>query len=295
LRDFDLPGGATVTVGTMLVVLSLVQAPMHGWASLGTALPGAIGVVLLGVFFAIEHRSRTPLMPLALLRRPTLWSGMIITAAIMASFGMQFFFITLYLQSALQMTPIVAGVHFLPLAAFIVVGNTVGGKLATRFDASRVLPLRLAIGAVGLFTYMLLGASYSLSVLVLAEMIAGFGQGIAFTSAYLIAGSGVEADRQGVASGMASAAQYVGGSIGLALLVDLLSSHLQGRVNIGLVLDGTSVPGLIPALKWVFTAQACVALAAALLAALLIRQRLMGHSIGNGVPASRTMSRSITR
>jgi predicted MFS family arabinose efflux permease len=246
-------------------------------------------VALLGTFLAIEHRSRTPLMPLALLRRPTLWSGMIITAAIMASFGMQFFFLTLYLQSALQMTPILAGVHFLPLAAFIVVGNTVGGKLATRFDASRVLPFGLAIGAVGLFTYTMLGASYSLSVLILAEVIAGFGQGIAFTSAYLIAGSGVEADRQGVASGMVSTAQYVGGSIGLALLVDLMSSHLQGGVSIGLVLDGTSVPGLVTALKWVFTAQASVAAAAALLAALLIWQRLIGHSRCNGVPASPAM------
>jgi MFS family permease len=200
VRDFDLPGAATVTVGTMLVVLSLVQAPMHGWASPGTVLPGAIGAALLGIVLAIEYRSRTPLMPLTLLRRSTLWSAIIITAAIMASFGMQFFFLTLYLQSALQMMPILAGVHFLPLAVFIVVGNIVGGKLATRFGASRMLPAGLVIGAVGLFTYTLLGSSYSLSVLVPAEMIAGFGQGVAFTSAYLIAGSGVEADRQGVAS-----------------------------------------------------------------------------------------------
>jgi hypothetical protein len=61
-------------------------------------------------------------------------------------------------------------------------------------------------------------------------------------------------------------------------------------VSIGLVLDGTSVPELIPALKWVFTAQTSVALTAALLAALLIRRRSIGHSTCNGVQASRTMS-----
>jgi len=135
-----------------------------------------------------------------------------------------------------------------------------------------VLPWGLAIGATGVLAYTQLGASDTLSVLVLGEMIAGFGQGMTFTTAYLVAGSGVEAERQGIASGMASTAQQVGGSIGLALLVDLLSSKLQSRDPLGMVLDGTTVSALVPALKSVFVAQAAVALAAALLVALVTRR-----------------------
>ena len=272
LGDFDIPGAATATAGMLLVVLSLVQLPMRGWESPATLLPAALGLGLLVAFLAIEHRSRTPLMPLSLFRRRTLATGMVVTAAFMASFGMQFFFLTLYLQSALHMSPLVAGLHFLPLAAFIVVGNAIGGRLATRFGAAHVLPWGLAIGATGVLAYTQLGASDTLSVLVLGEMIAGFGQGMTFTTAYLVAGSGVEAERQGIASGMASTAQQVGGSIGLALLVDLLSSKLQSRDPLGMVLDGTTVSALVPALKSVFVAQAAVALAAALLVALVTRR-----------------------
>ena len=234
IRDFDVPGAATVTIGSMLVVLSLVQAPALGWVSPETMVSAAVGLVLLGAFLVIEHRSKNPLMPLGLLRRSTLRGGMFVIAAFMASFGMQFFFLTLYLESALHMTPIAAGLSFLPIAVLIVVGNTVGGKLATRFEVRRLLPVGLAIGSVGMATYTLLGPSYSLPTLVLGGMIAGFGQGFTFTTAYLVAGSGIETGRQGVASGMTATAQQLGGAIGLALLVDLLSVRLQNPGDLGL-------------------------------------------------------------
>ena len=133
----DVPGAACGTACALLVVLALVQAPVLGWASPGTAIPAAVGVVLMSAFLWIEHRSRNPLMPLQLLRRPTLWGGMLVTAAFMASFGLQFFFLTLYLQSLLHETPLIAGMSFLPLAALVVLGNRVGERLATRYGAAR--------------------------------------------------------------------------------------------------------------------------------------------------------------
>jgi MFS family permease len=131
----------------------------------------------------------------------------------------------------------------------------------------------MSIGALGLLAYVLLGPTLSLPTLLAGEVIAGFGQGIVFTTAYLVAGSGVEANRQGVASGMVSAAQQLGGSIGLAVLVDLLSAGLGASQASGLVLDGTSVPGLLHALRWVYAAQAGIALLGAV-AALVIARRL---------------------
>src|SRR5256885_5024174 len=145
--DFDVPGAACGTAGALLIVLALVQAPVLGWASPGTAIPAAVGILLLGAFLWIEHRSEDPLMPLELLRRPTLWGGMVVTAAFMASVGLQFFFLTLYLQSLLHETPLIAGMSFLPLALFVVLGNRVGGRLATRYGAARLLPAGMSIGA----------------------------------------------------------------------------------------------------------------------------------------------------
>jgi EmrB/QacA subfamily drug resistance transporter len=276
--DFDVPGATTVTAGALLVVLALIQVPVLGWTSPGTVIPAAVGLVLLAAFLWIEDHSKNPLMPLELLRRPTLWGGMLVTAAFMASFGLQFFFLTMYLQSSLHEPPLVAGLSFLPLALLVVAGNQVGGRLATRYGAGRVLPWGMVIGAVGLLAYEFLGPRLSLPTLLAGEAIAGFGQGMAFTTAYLVAGGGIDAERQGVASSMASTAQQLGGSIGLAVLVDLLSARLGASGGSGLVLDGTSVPGLIPALHWIYAAQAGLALLGAVAAALVIGRRLPRRS-----------------
>src|SRR5437667_496040 len=131
----------------------------------------------------------------------------------------------------------------------------------------------MSIGAPRLLSHVPLGPLLSLPTLLAEDVLAGFGQGIVFSTAYLVAGSGVEANRQGVASGMASAAQQLGGSIGLAVLVDLLSAGLGASQASGLVLDGTSVPGLLHALRWVYAAQAGIALLGAV-TALVVARRL---------------------
>jgi MFS family permease len=277
VRRFDVPGAVAVSAGAMLVVLAFAQAPAFGWADPATWLPAGVGLTLLGAFLWIEHRATSPLMPLALLRRGTLYGAMLVAAAFMASLGLQFFFLTMYLQSALHQTALAAGVSVLPLAGAIFAGNEVGGRLATRFGARRVLPFGLAMGGFGLLMYAFLGASGYVPVLVAGEIIAGLGQGVAFSTVYIIAASGVESGRQGVASAMTSTAQFLGGSIGLALLVDVLTSRLPGSSAGTPTLDGGSIPGLLSALHWAFAAQAVIALAGTLVAALVIGRTRIEH------------------
>ena len=45
------------------------------------------------------------------------------------------------------------------------------------------------------------------------------GQGMTWTAMWIVAGRGVPAAQQGVASGMAATAQQIGGALGLAVLV----------------------------------------------------------------------------
>jgi Na+(H+)/acetate symporter ActP len=54
-----------------------------------------------------------------------------------------------------------------------------------------------------------------------------------------------------------------------------LSTRLQNPGDLGSALDGTLVPGVVPALHWVFAAQAALALAAALVGAFVIGWRRM--------------------
>jgi EmrB/QacA subfamily drug resistance transporter len=223
---FDLPGAFLVTAGTMAIVFALVEAPTAGWLSGIAVGSAAVGLVLLSAFVLVELRSESPLIPMWLLRIRSLRGGLIVAALWMSSFGMQLYFLTIYLQQVLNESPLRAGLSFLPLAIAIVLGTRVGGRLVGRIGIARTLAAGMAFGAVGLFLYLRLPAVGSLADLIPGMIVAGLGQGIAFTTMYVAASTGVPQGNEGVASATAMTAQQLGGSLGLALLVALLTERV---------------------------------------------------------------------
>jgi EmrB/QacA subfamily drug resistance transporter len=269
-RRFDVPGALLVTLGAMAIVDTLIEAPTVGWASTRTLLEAAAGLVLLGLFVAVERRTTSPLMPPRLLRTRTVRGGAVVTAAFMSSFGLQLFFLTLYLQQVLGEDPLQAGLRFLPLVLSVVVGTQLGGRLVSRFGIAPTLAAGMAVGAIGLALYLRLPVTGSMADLLPGAIVAGLGQGVAFTTMYVAAGTGVTAGEQGVASAIASTAQQLGGSVGLAVLVALLSER-------AVALGGTGAgptaqpPGILTgALHATFAAQAGIALLGAAVALLVI-------------------------
>jgi EmrB/QacA subfamily drug resistance transporter len=270
-RRFDLPGALLVTLGAMAIVDTLIEAPTVGWTSTRTLLEAAAGLLLLGLFVVVERRTPSPLMPPRLLRTRTVRGGVLVTAAFMSSFGLQLFFLTLYLQQVLGEDPLQAGLRFLPLVLSVVVGTQLGGRLVGRLGIARTLAAGMAVGAVGLALYLRLPVTGSMADLLLpGTIVAGLGQGVAFTTMYVAAGSGVPAGQQGVASAVASTAQQLGGSVGLAVLVGLLSERV---VALGGTSGGPTAqpPGILTgALHVTFAAQAAIALLGAAVALLVI-------------------------
>jgi predicted MFS family arabinose efflux permease len=224
---FDLPGAFLATAGTMAIVFALVEAPTAEWLSVIAVGSAAVGIALLGAFVVVELRSNSPLVPMRLLRIRSLRGGLIVAAAWMSSFGMQLYFLTIYLQQVLGESPLPAGLSFLPLAMSIVAGTRVGTRLLGRIGIARTLAAGMAFGAVGLFLYMRLPATGSLADLIPGMIVAGLGQGIAFTTMYVAASTGVPEGNEGVASATVMTAQQLGGSVGLALLVALLTGRVR--------------------------------------------------------------------
>src|SRR5437762_8300908 len=62
-RHFDFAGAASITGGLMLLVYAMTRATQHGWATGETIGLLAASVILIAGFFAIELRSKAPLLP----------------------------------------------------------------------------------------------------------------------------------------------------------------------------------------------------------------------------------------
>ena len=217
-RRFDLPGALTATLGTTLVVFALVEGPELGWTSV--LLPAFAGLASLAAFVVIERRSRDPLLPLRLLRERNLGTGVVVTFLYMGTFGTLLYFLTGYFQGVHGYGALATGLAFgVPMVA-IAAGSQAAGRLATRFGTRPTLVVSLVVGGAGA---VLLGLSMTLEAsyldVVPALVVLGLGQGAGYTLMFGAAAAGTPASAQGIASGVASTAQQVGGTVGLAVFV----------------------------------------------------------------------------
>jgi EmrB/QacA subfamily drug resistance transporter len=282
-RHFDLAGAASITGGLMLLVYALTRAAQHGWGSATTVVLLGAAAALIAAFFAIESRSKAPLLPLRIFRLRTL-SGSNLSGLLMggAIFSM-FFLLTLYMQEVLHYSPLHTGVAYIALTLTIIVFSGLAQALVTRVGVRLVLPVGLALSAVALvlFARLPVHGSY-FSDLLPPFLIAGLGLALAFVPTSIGALTGVHPADAGVASGLINTNQQIGGAIGVAVATTVAatvtSHYVQGHVGASALGGAALTDGFHAA----FYVLAAVAAAGAALAALVLESRrslpTVGHS-----------------
>ncbi|MEG0241578.1 MAG: MFS transporter [Pseudomonas sp.] len=225
-RSFDLGGALTVTVGATLLVFALVQGPEWGWTAPATLGCMLLALVLLGLFAWIEHRGRDPLMPLRLLGYRELRMAMVLTAVFMSSFGVQYYFLALYYQQIYRYSVLQAGLAFLPATLVCTLGIWLAERALVKIGLRNTLVSGQLAGALGIALVCLaLPTGAGFWWLLPGIFILSLGQGMTWTAMWVAAGLGVKPGEQGVAAGMASTTQQIGGALGLAVLVSLANAN----------------------------------------------------------------------
>ena len=230
--SFDLPGALSFTGAATLLVYVLVQGPEAGWGSVSIWVCALLSLILFLAFGRIEIRTRNPLMPLPLLRRRSLVTGMIITFIYMGTFGAIPYFLTVLFQNVHQYNALQTGLAFIVPSLSIALGTQWGEKLATRFGMRSTILTGSIVGIAG--TVLIpLGAYVGSGYLPILPglIISGIGQGVVWTGMWIAASTGVPQAEQGVASGMATTTLNIGNAIGLAFLIFIANSGIDGQAG----------------------------------------------------------------
>lgn len=194
-----------------------------GWAAAAVVLGAAVG--------GLQSRRPGTLIPAGLWRVATLRAACVVAALYMASLGAEFYLVTLYLQRDMGMGTLAAGLAFLPLTLTIVAGNSLAGRLAGRWGPRRLLMVAFGVGAVGLGLLTLgLGQPAYLTGVLPGLVVSGLGQGIAFTGMFITGTRDLDETANGTGAALVTTTQYVGGALGLALLV-LLHGPAPGTAD----------------------------------------------------------------
>jgi EmrB/QacA subfamily drug resistance transporter len=273
-RNFDFAGAASITGGLMLLVYAMTRATQHGWAT-GTsiALLAASGL-LIAAFFAIELRSKAPLLPLGIFRLRTLSasnaSGLLMGGAIFS----QFFLLTLYMQEVLHYSALKTGVAYIGLTLTIIAFSAVAQGLVTRLGVRRVLPLGLALSTVALVLFARLPVDgHYWSDLFPAFMISGLGLALAFVPMSIGALTGVGQSEAGIASGLINTTQQIGGAIGVAVATTIATTFTTHYVDSHVGASPLGRAALTHGFQIAFYVLAALAALGALLAAVMLESR----------------------
>ena len=268
-------GAALATMALLLLVYTVVETDTHAWTSART-LGGLAIVIMLGLAFALSERCATsPLLPPELLRRPLAVRADLVIFFAAAGLLAMFFFQTLYLQRVLGFSPLTTGLSFLPFSASMAVGSGLMGKLPQRVDPRLPITVGCGLAVVGLWLMSSLSPASSYGADVLPTLIiTGLGLGLAFVPIIGLGTGDAEERDGGLASGLMTTAQQIGGAIGIAALITIATGRTTSALHSGTAVASALTDGFQAA----FHVEAGIIAAAALLALVLLRRDQAAHS-----------------
>ncbi|MFI1379594.1 MFS transporter [Embleya sp. NPDC020886] len=224
----DLPGAITVTGGLLAVVYAVIERN----------IPAAVvGIVLLAAFWLIELRAAAPLVPLRILRRPTVMWGNYAGLVVFTMETAMIFLMTLYLQHILEFNPLATGLIFgVPGLAAVLAGPT-AGRLIGRHGYRKVLPIGLTVQGLATVPLIFVGSDrIGLALLIPALFVGFFGHVTAIVAYTVTATSGLPNEEQGLATGLTTMTQNIAITIGIPILSAIAATQDAEPAGIRLAL-----------------------------------------------------------
>jgi predicted MFS family arabinose efflux permease len=219
----DVPGAVVLFLGLLCLIGPLLFGQDFDWSPL-VWLAMTAGVVIVAGFVklerVVESRGGMPLIDLTLLSDKAFMRGL--GAAFFFFFANLSFYLvmTMYMQTALRIAPVKAGLVFVPLALTFVIASRMSGVRA-KHRGTLVLIEGCAIQIAGLAALALAVAFIGSStgfMLALILMIFGYGQGLVMAPLSGVVLSSVKPASAGSGSGMYGTTAQIANASGVAAI-----------------------------------------------------------------------------
>jgi len=257
-RRLDLAGLVLATGAVFAFTDALLRGPVAGWGSATVLALFASGAALLGGFLVAEHRSAEPMVPLRLFTNASLSGAVTARFALFATVFGCAFLVPQYLQLARGFPPLRTGLGVLPFTGPTMLMAPLAGRLADRIGERALILAGFAGDAAG-FAWLALavGPATSYPHLLGPLLLAGTGVGLAVPTTVSASLRAVPTPQVGLASGLGSTFQNVGGVFGVATATAIFASagsylnaadFTAGLRPALLALAGLAVTGLLAGL-----------------------------------------------
>ena len=228
----DYPGIILFGVGLFSVVWALIDANSVGWESARTIIRLVVGAILLVAFVFAERKHPRPMIDLSIFRDPTVVGAAVAMLGYAAAAQVMMTILPLYLQDALVLSPAIAGLAMIPFALPLLIGPSVGGKLAASMSSRAILSFGLGLVAIGnAIAAAAVLADLAYWAAAIGMFITGCGAGLLNSETAKAQVSSVPPERAGMASGLASTTRFTGIIAGVAGLGAVLAAVAEANLR----------------------------------------------------------------
>jgi EmrB/QacA subfamily drug resistance transporter len=250
----DWRGSLLLTSWLVALLLGISEGPTWGWGSARVIALEILAVVLLGVWAAVEERTRQPLVDMRMLRLPAVWTTNL--TALLLGFGMYSIFVLIPEYVELPARGIgfgasvtQAGVYLLPSTAMMLLVGPLAGRLSR--TSGPKLPLVAGTAATALSFAFLAAAHTSGWQIYVSTALMGAGIGLAFGAMANLIVVAVRADETGVATGMNTIVRTIGGSLGSQISATIVTSLTASAFTVAFTFSAVTTTLSLLAALWV--------------------------------------------
>lgn len=219
----DVLGVVLLAAALVLILLPVVQGQAWGWPRWGWGLLAG-GVVLLGIFVAVEQRLAAsggqPILDPHLLRNRAFSGGLLASLAFFGGIAPFFLLLSVYLQEGTGRSALATGLVTLPYALGSMVTSGIGVALGQKHGRALLIVGSLVIAAshAAMWAVVTRLADPAWRQLGGPLLLGGLGLGLAAPPLVNVILAAVPARVAGAAGGVLSTVNQIGGSIGVAVL-----------------------------------------------------------------------------
>ena len=222
-----------LSLATMVpIVYAIKEFAVHGSESLLPAPLAVVGLLFGVLFVRRQNRLETPMLDMALFRRPTFTGSVLVNLLSVVGLVGFLYFVAQHLQLIVGLSPLEAGLALVPgLLAMIVAGIGVV-PIARRVAPRIVVPAALVFSIGGYLLVAIAASTGALPLLIVAFVSLGVGIGAAETvSNELILASAPPA-KAGAASAVSETAYELGAVLGTTIIGGLLAAFYRANLAI---------------------------------------------------------------
>jgi EmrB/QacA subfamily drug resistance transporter len=214
----DVSGALTLTIAVLsLLFIFLLTGRNYDWLSPLILTLGSLFIVFGGLFYYVERRAENPILPIHFFALRGFSVGN--TAVFMSSFAIFAFFAfaPLFIQEALQKSPLEVGMTVLSLSLGWSAGSLILGRMVHRWGTRLSATVGAALLVVGCALSLTFSTATPTSACFWVFALIGVGMGFVSLATVLVVQNSVDPSDLGVATSSHQFSRNLGATVGIGI------------------------------------------------------------------------------